>query len=159
MKIKKLFFPFQVTTRLLAGTAGVRIPRSIALISQPPDGVLRTHRHPDVTVLDASELVAQMLQEPELVRRQLEQWIFPQLERWPAWIKRVIVKPSGLMHLQGRGVQILPRDDLTAIVDAGATVPMMNPTTGASYEVILGSANDTAYEIANGDPIEDMGEK
>lgn len=122
----------KVTTRLLAGTAGVRIPRSIALISQPPDGVLRTHRHPDVTVLDASELVAQMLQEPELVRRQLEQWIFPQLERWPAWIKRVIVKPSGLMHLQGRGVQILPRDDLTAIVDA--IIRLMSGDGGTVFE-------------------------
>ena len=48
---------------------------------------------------------------------------------------------------------------LSAIVDSGATVPVMNPTTGASYEVVPGSANGTEYEIANGETIEDMGEK
>ena len=48
---------------------------------------------------------------------------------------------------------------LSAIVDSGATVPVMNPTTGARYDVLLGSANGTEYEIASGDTLEDLGEK
>ena len=48
---------------------------------------------------------------------------------------------------------------LTAIVDSGATVPVMNPNTGASYDVIPASANGTEYEIASGDTLEDLGEK
>ena len=35
----------------------------------------------------------------------------------------------------------------------------MNPTTGARYDVLLGSANGTEYEIASGDTLEDLGEK
>ena len=48
---------------------------------------------------------------------------------------------------------------LSAIVDSGATVPFMNPTTGARYDVLLGSANGTEYEIASGDTLEDLCEK
>ena len=48
---------------------------------------------------------------------------------------------------------------LSAIVDSGATVPVMNPTTGSKYEVVAGSANGTEYEIASGDTLEDFGEK
>ena len=48
---------------------------------------------------------------------------------------------------------------LSAIVDSGATVPVMNPSTGSRYEVVAGSANGTEYEIASGDTLEDLGEK
>ena len=48
---------------------------------------------------------------------------------------------------------------LSAIVDSGATVPVMNPRTGNRYEVVAGSANGTEYEIASGDTLEDLGEK
>ena len=44
-------------------------------------------------------------------------------------------------------------------MDSGATVPVMNPNTGASYDVIPASANGTEYEIASGDTLEDLGEK
>ena len=45
---------------------------------------------------------------------------------------------------------------LSAIVDSGATVPVMNPSR---YEVVAGSANGTEYEIASGDTLKDLGEK
>ena len=48
---------------------------------------------------------------------------------------------------------------LSSIVDSGATVPVMNPNTGASYAIIPSSANGTEYEIASGDTLEDLGEK
>ena len=48
---------------------------------------------------------------------------------------------------------------LSAIVDSGATVPVMNPSTGIIYEGVAGSANGTEYEIASGDTLEDLGEK
>ena len=48
---------------------------------------------------------------------------------------------------------------MSAIVDSGATVPVMNPSTGSRYEVLAGSANGTEYEIASGDTLEDLGEK
>ena len=48
---------------------------------------------------------------------------------------------------------------LTAVVDSGATVPVMSPNTGASYGIIPSSANGTEYEIASGDTLEDLGEK
>ena len=48
---------------------------------------------------------------------------------------------------------------LSAIVDSGATVPVMNPSIGNMYEVVAGSANGTEYEIASGDTLEDLGEK
>ena len=40
---------------------------------------------------------------------------------------------------------------LTAVVDSGASVPVMNLSTGASYSIIPASANGTEYEIASGD--------
>ena len=48
---------------------------------------------------------------------------------------------------------------LSAIVDSGAIVPVMNPSTGSKYEVLAGSANGTECEIASGDTLEDLGEK
>ena len=48
---------------------------------------------------------------------------------------------------------------MSAIVDSGATVPVMNPSTGSRYGVLAGSANGTEYEIASGDTLEDLGEK
>ena len=45
------------------------------------------------------------------------------------------------------------------MVDSEATVPVMNPTTGARYDVLSGSANGTEYESASGDTLEDFGEK
>ena len=36
---------------------------------------------------------------------------------------------------------------MSAIVDSGATVQMMNPHTGASYEIVSGSAICTECEI------------
>ena len=48
---------------------------------------------------------------------------------------------------------------LTAVIDSGATVPVMNPATGASYKIVESSANGTEYEIASGDTLEDLGEK
>ena len=48
---------------------------------------------------------------------------------------------------------------LTAVIDSGATVAVMNPTTGASYKIVEASANGTEYEIASGDTLEDLGEK
>ena len=48
---------------------------------------------------------------------------------------------------------------LSAIVDSGATIPVMNPTTGARYEVLSGAANGTEYEIASRDTLKDLGEK
>ena len=48
---------------------------------------------------------------------------------------------------------------LTAVIDSGATVPVMNPATGASYKIVEASANGTEYEIASGDTLEDLGEK
>ena len=48
---------------------------------------------------------------------------------------------------------------LTAVIDSGATVAVMNPSTGASYKIEEGSANGTEYEIASGDTLEDLGEK
>ena len=122
----------KVATRLLAGAAGVRVPHSIALISQSPASVLKTHRHPALTVFDASEFAAQLPQGIDGIRRQLEQWIVPQLEQWPTWIQRVIIKPSGLMHLQGRGVRIVPREDGAAIVDA--VVRLMSGEGGTVFE-------------------------
>ena len=50
-------------------------------------------------------------------------------------------------------------ESLTAVVDSGATVPVMSPNTGASYGIIPSSANGTEYEIASGDTLEDLGEK
>ena len=48
---------------------------------------------------------------------------------------------------------------LSATVGSGPTVPVMNPTTGRSYEVLPGSANGTEYVIGSGDTLEDVGEK
>ena len=48
---------------------------------------------------------------------------------------------------------------LIAVIDSGATVAVMNPSTGASYKIEEGSANGTEYEIASGDTLEDLGEK
>ena len=48
---------------------------------------------------------------------------------------------------------------LSAIVNSGAIVPAMNPSTGSKYEVVAGSANGTEYEIASGDTPEDLCEK
>ena len=47
---------------------------------------------------------------------------------------------------------------LSAIVDSGATVPVMNPSTRSIYDIV-GSANGTEYEIASGDTLEDRKEK
>jgi carnosine synthase len=122
----------KVATRLLAGTAGVRVPHSVALVSRSPSGILRTHRHNDVSVFDASELVAQLPGSIERLRDQVERWVLPQLAQWPAWINRLIVKPSGLMHLQGRGVQIVPRDEPRKVIDA--ILRLMTGETGAVFE-------------------------
>ena len=48
---------------------------------------------------------------------------------------------------------------LSSIVDSGATVPVMNPKTGASYNIIPSSANGTEYELADGETLEDLGAK
>ena len=47
----------------------------------------------------------------------------------------------------------------TAVLDSGATRPVMNPNTGASYGIIPSSANCTECEIASGDMQEGLGEK
>lgn len=122
----------KVTTRLLAGRVGVRIPQSIALTSVPPTGVLKTHRHPDVAVLDGSMLVPQLRENHGEARRELEREILSRLEQWPVWINRVIVKPSGLMHLQCRGVRILPRHQPSAIIDA--IIDLVSGRGGTTFE-------------------------
>ena len=48
---------------------------------------------------------------------------------------------------------------MSSVMNPGTTVPVMNPRTGASYEIIPGSPNGTEYEIASGDTLEDLGEK
>lgn len=128
----------KVTTRLLAGTAGVRVPHSIALISQPQAGILTTHQHPDVKVLDASGLVARLSQEADAVRRQLEPLIIAELERWPTWIKRVAIKPSRPRHPE-HGVAIVSRDDQATIIES--VIRLMSGTGhGVLLDAFVGGA-------------------
>ena len=47
---------------------------------------------------------------------------------------------------------------LTAVVHFGATVPVMNPNTGASYGIIPSGACGTEYEIASGGMLVDLAE-
>src|SRR5262249_7726045 len=105
------FVSCKVTTRLLAACAGVAVPHSIALTSRPPRGLLVTHRHPHVVVLDGAPLFARASYDGEDAIRRIREWIAGPLGQWPDWVDRVVVKPSGLMHLQGRGIRILPRAD------------------------------------------------
>ena len=50
---------------------------------------------------------------------------------------------------------------MSAIVDSGATVPVMNPNTGKDYELLESEASrrGVEYEVANGDTIPNLGEK
>ncbi len=52
-------------------------------------------------------------------------------------------------------------EELLAIMDSGATVPVLHPQTGKSYEVheSLASRAGVEYEIANGKTIPNLGEK
>ena len=45
---------------------------------------------------------------------------------------------------------------MSAIVDSGVTVPMMNLSAGGSYEIRSGSANGTENEMSCGDIFEDL---
>ena len=107
----------KVTTRLLAGRARVPVPHSLALLSVPPSGVLRTERLAHVAVFDASVLLPELKGGSVDALRELELLVASCLAQWPEWIERVVVKPSGLMHMGGKGVGIVPRHDLAAIVD------------------------------------------
>ena len=112
------FMACKVSTRVLAAEAGVIVPRSIALTSAPPGGVLLAHRHPDIVVLDASPLFAEVSGRCGDAIDRIQELIDRHLPDWPEWIDRVVVKPSGLMHMQGRGVRIMPRRDHRAIARA-----------------------------------------
>ncbi len=52
-------------------------------------------------------------------------------------------------------------EELLAVMDSGATVPVLHPQTGKSYEVheSLASRAGVEYEIANGKTIPNLGEK
>ena len=41
----------------------------------------------------------------------------------------------------------------SGIVDSGAIVTVINPSTVSKYDVVAGSANGTEYEIASGDTL------
>jgi biotin carboxylase len=126
------FVACKVRTRLLAACAGVAVPHSIALTSTRPRGVLVTHRHPHVVVLDGSRLFARGSRDGVDAIHRIHEWIAAPLEQWPDWVDRVVVKPSGLMHLQGRGIRILPRDDPRAI--AQAALSLMAGEAGTTFD-------------------------
>ena len=50
---------------------------------------------------------------------------------------------------------------MSAIVDSGATVPVMSPETGKSYELqeSVGSRNGVEYEVADGGTLAELGQK
>ncbi len=50
---------------------------------------------------------------------------------------------------------------LSAIVDSGATIPVMSPETGEAYDLQESEAskNDVEYEVASGDTLPNLGEK
>ncbi len=50
---------------------------------------------------------------------------------------------------------------MSAIVDSGATVPVMSPETGKSYELqeSVGSKNGVEYEVADGGTLAELGQK
>ncbi len=50
---------------------------------------------------------------------------------------------------------------MSAIVDSGATVPVMSPETGKSYELqeSAGSKNGVEYEVADGGTLAELGQK
>ncbi len=50
---------------------------------------------------------------------------------------------------------------MSAVVDSGATVPVMNPKTGAAYPLQESEAsrNDVDYEVADGGTLANLGEK
>lgn len=122
----------KVATRLLAGAVGVRVPHSIAITSELPAGVLLKLHNPTVVVIDGTRFFERRAEDASGVRQHLERIIVPQLKQWPAWIHKVIVKPSGLMHLQGRGVCILRRDQPEAIVDAVCN--LISGSGGTTFE-------------------------
>ncbi len=107
----------RVSTRLLAGAAGVRVPHSIAVLGPSLNGVLQTHCHPGVKVIDASVLVAHG---PDELRRQIERSILPEIDQWPEWISRIVIRSAGSAHSQGCGVKNVSRSDQAAIIDAVA---------------------------------------
>ena len=50
---------------------------------------------------------------------------------------------------------------LSAVMDSGATIPVINPGTGKAYEMTESAASRAGveYEVANGDTLPNLGEK
>ena len=111
------FVACKVTTRLLAVAAGVRVPPSLAITSVPPAGVLGASTDA-VRVVDGAPILA--LADVDERAAAISVPLREAIERWPAWVSRVVVKPSGPMHLMTRGVEILARGDLAGIARAAA---------------------------------------
>ncbi len=94
----------KVTTRVLARSAGVRVPPSLALISLAKSDLLVRNSCPDVTVVEAGQLFEGLRLGAVDARVSLERIIDSYLRRWPNWVDRVVVKPSGVMHMGGARV-------------------------------------------------------
>jgi carnosine synthase len=115
------FISCKVTTRLLAAERGVPVPRSMALArsfapllpalaKRLADGGIVNVR---LETIDGAAGLAQTL-------AQVRATVDAGLSQWPDSIRTIVVKPSGLFHMQGLGVSFHDRSDLEGIARATA---------------------------------------
>ena len=115
-----LFVGCKVSTRVLSHLAGVSVPRCLAVFRAAlpdwlVDAAARTSGHVELLPARASHEPWQAPPSAYLADR-----IAATVDRWPAGAGRVVVKPSGLMHMQSRGVSFHPRMDTRAAAEAVA---------------------------------------
>jgi len=109
----------KVTTRILAAERGVPVPRTVAFLRKPrlevpvtpaaldAAGCVLVHLPPDTQDWRYDRLLAR-------VRAEIDAHI----PEWPAYIRRIVVKPSGLFHMQGWGVTLHDRHDRESVARA-----------------------------------------
>jgi hypothetical protein len=81
-------------------------------------------------------------------------------------IAKAVLHYLGLARNSGGNLNALPESNgrwerIESIVDSGATVSVMNPEMGAEYEATASAASraGVTYTVANGDELDNLGEK
>jgi biotin carboxylase len=113
------FVGCKFTTRLLAAERGVPVPRTLAFVRRSTLPIPMTPAQLDLAGCAAVHLPADM---QEWSRERLLDRVRAELDahvpRWPAHVRRLVVKPSGVLHMQCFGVSIHDRDDPDSVARA-----------------------------------------
>ncbi len=92
-------------------------------------------------------------------RAQRESQSGPSLNAFTEVLQRGSLRP--LIPVQELDTKKCKFEILSAVMDSGATIPVINPGTGKAYEMTESAASRAGveYEVANGDTLPNLGEK